>query len=106
MCPCRIINFVQSPPKVPYPGIVDEDVEPPKLLDRQTYRLLDMEFVCDRADNGENPALLFHNVAYDSVQFLLSSPRNHNLRCLARKDFRNRLTDTGVASRHDRNLST
>src|SRR5262245_58193953 len=106
MRPCHIIDLMESPPKVPYSGIVNEDVEAPELLYRPAYRLLDMEFICDRTDNGENPALLLFNVTHNPVQLLLSSPCNHNRCCLARKDFCDRLTDTGVASCDDRDLST
>jgi hypothetical protein len=104
--PGHIVDLVQALPKVSYSGIVDKDVEPPKLLHRLTHCLLNMEFICDRSGNGKGFAMLFRNVVHNPVQLSLSPPRDHDRSPFARKGFRDRFTDTGVTSRDDRNLST
>jgi hypothetical protein len=93
-------------PKVPYSGIINENIEPSELLHSPTHRFLNVGFVCNRSGNREGLALFLHDSIYDPVQLPLPSSRNHDRSPFPRKGFRDRFTNTRVASRHDRNLST
>src|SRR5215510_9073847 len=97
---------MQALPKVPYSGIINKDIEPSALLHTPTHCFLTVGFVDNRSDNREGPASLLHDSINDPVQLPLPSSRNHNRCPFARKGSRDRFTDTRVASRHDRNLST
>src|SRR5262245_25778996 len=97
---------MQALPKVPYSGIINKDIEPPELLHSPTHCFLNVGFVCNRSDNREGPTSLVHDSSNDPVQLPFSSSCNYNRCPFARKGFCDRFTDTRVASRHDRNLST
>jgi hypothetical protein len=95
---------MQALPKGPYSGIIDKDIEPSELQHSPTHRLLSMGLICDRSGNRESLALLLHDIIHYSVQFPLPSSRNHDRCPFPRKDFRDRLTDTRVASCNDSDL--
>jgi hypothetical protein len=97
---------MQALPKVSYSGIINKDIEPPELLHSPTHCFLNVGFVCNRSNNREGPSPLIRDSSNDPVQLPLPSSCNHNRCPFARKGSRDRFTDTRVASRHDRDLST